>query len=85
MMPPICKFELKAEEFGNNEPFLTRRVTADHEIESEVGLGSGSTLGSFLMSQVTAGHEIECEAGLSVFFADNKMAEQSRTPKKTCK
>ena len=85
-MPPISNFELKAEELGNNEPFLTKRVTADHEIESEVGLGSGLTMGSFLMTQVTAGHEIECEAGLAVGLLCRQQNGRAITnAEKTCK
>ena len=39
----------------------------------------------FHEDQVTSGHEVKSEAGPQVFFADDKMAEQSQTLMKTCK
>ena len=39
----------------------------------------------FHEDEVTSGHEVKSEAGPQVFFADDKMAEQSQTLMKTCK
>lgn len=39
----------------------------------------------FHEDQVTSDHEVKSEAGPQVFFADDKMAEQSQTLMKTCK